>query len=172
MFFRYHILNSTYVSAFQQNHFTALGLKHFLLSSIYLHFSHHLHQSIDHHHIMSCFPEPTWWQWCCRWNTRSWQIQLDRLDHTAFYWVYFLMILLVIVFIYYIIYVKLLFYIHVCNSYLILSTHCLLKSVNMILMTDIFKKDLLILKNIYSIFSDEVHFIWINQDLSALLKKI
>ena len=65
--------------------------------------------------------------------------------------------LLVIMFICYTIYVKLLFYVHICNSYLMSSVHCLLKAVNTILMIDISEKDLSILKNVYDIFSDEVH---------------
>ena len=39
-------------------------------------------------------------------------------------------------------------------------------------MINIFEKKFLILKNVYDIFFDEVHFVWINQDFSTLLKKI
>ena len=77
-----------------------------------------------------------------------------------------------IVFICYTIYVKLLFYVHVRNFYLASFAHRFFKSVNTVLMIDIFEKDLLILKNMYDIFSDKVHFVWINRDLSTLLKKI
>lgn len=69
------------------------------------------------------------------------------------------MILLVIVFICYIIYVKLLFYVYVHNSYLISLAHRLLEVVNTILIINILEKDLLILKNVYDIFLDEVHFV-------------
>jgi hypothetical protein len=50
------------------------------------------------------------------------------------------MALIVIVFVCHIIHVKLVFYIHVCNSYLTLSEHCLSEAVNTILVTDILKK--------------------------------
>jgi len=95
-----------------------------------------------------------------------------ELDHTAFYWAHLMMILIVIVFIYYIIYVKLLFYVHVRNSYLASPAHRLLKISNTILMIDILEKDLSILENVYDIFLDEIHFVWINRDLSTLSKKI
>ena len=95
-----------------------------------------------------------------------------EIDHTAFYWAHLTIALLVIVFICYTVYVELLFYVHVRNSYLASSAHRLLKSVNTILMIDILEKDLSILKNVYDIFLDEVHYVWINRDLSTLLKKI
>lgn len=82
------------------------------------------------------------------------------------------MALLVIMFICYIIYVKLLFYIHVCNSYLVSPAHCLLEVINMILVTSVPEKNLPVLEDVYSIFLSEVHSVWINWDLSALLKKI
>lgn len=69
------------------------------------------------------------------------------------------MILIVIVFIYYIIYVKLLFYVHVRNSYLASSAHRLLKISNTILMINIPEKDLSILENVYNIFLNEIHFV-------------
>ncbi len=64
-----------------------------------------------------------------------------------------------IVFICYIIYVKLLFYVHVRNSYLALFAHRLLKIVNTILVINIFEKDLSILKNVYNIFFDKIYFV-------------
>lgn len=82
-----------------------------------------------------------------------------ELNHSAFYWAHLLMILLVIVFICYIIYVKLLFYVHVRNSYLASFAHRLLEVVNTILMINISKKDLSILENVYDIFLDEVYFV-------------
>lgn len=77
-----------------------------------------------------------------------------------------------IVFIFYIIYVKLFFYVHVCNFYLTSFTYCFLKFINMILMINILKKNLTILKNVYDIFLDEIHFFWINRDFLTLIKKI
>ncbi len=64
-----------------------------------------------------------------------------------------------IVFICYTIYVKLLFYVHVRNSYLVLLAHRLLETINTILMTNIPKEDLLVLENMYDIFLDKVHFV-------------
>ncbi len=88
-------------------------------------------------------------------DAADWTQDLDRyswmnveLNHTAFYWAHLMMILIVIMFICYIIYVKLLFYVHVRNSYLASSAHRLLKIVNTILMINIFKKDLSILENV------------------------
>jgi len=95
-----------------------------------------------------------------------------ELDHIAFCWAHLMMILLVIVFICYTIYVKLLFYVHVRHAYLASSEHRLLKIINIILVIDISEKDLSILKNLYSIFPDEVRSVWINRDLSALSKKM
>lgn len=83
-----------------------------------------------------------------------------------------MMILLVIVFIYYIIYVKLLFYVHVRHAYLTSFEHRRLKIINIILVIDISKKDLSRLKILYSIFFNEVRFVWINRDLSTLSKKM
>lgn len=95
-----------------------------------------------------------------------------RLNQTGFYWAHLVMALIVIVFVCHIIHVKLVFYIHVCNSYLTLSEHCLSEAVNTILVTDILKKDLSVLRNLYSIFLNEVCSVWINWDLSALSKKM
>ena len=67
---------------------------------------------------------------------------------------------------------KLLFYVYVRNSYLTLFAHRLSKIVNTILIINIPKKDLSILKNIYDIFLDKIYFVWINRDLLTLLKKI
>ena len=82
------------------------------------------------------------------------------------------MALLVIVFICYTIYVELLFYVHVRHAYLASSEHRLLKTTNIILVTDIPEKDLPILKDLYSIFPGGVRSVWINRDLSALSKKM
>ena len=57
-----------------------------------------------------------------------------------------------IVFICHTIYVELVFYVHVCKSYLKSSEHYLLQFTNTILVTDISKKDVLILEDLYSIF--------------------
>jgi len=65
----------------------------------------------------------------------------------------------VIVFICYIIYVKLLFYVHVRNLYLVSFAHRLLETINTILVINILEKDLLVLKNMYDIFLDKVHFV-------------
>ncbi len=67
------------------------------------------------------------------------------------------MALLVIVFICYTIYVKLLFYVHVRNSYLTSPAHRLSKAANTILVTNIPKKDLPILEDVYDIFLDGVY---------------
>lgn len=93
-------------------------------------------------------------------------------DHTAFYWAHLVMALLVVVFICYTIYVELLFYAHVRNFYLASPAHRLLEAANTILVTDIPKKDLPLLEDVYSIFPGGVHSVWINRDLSALSKKI
>ncbi len=81
------------------------------------------------------------------------------LDHSAFYWAHLLMALLVIVFICYTIYVELLFYVHVRNSYLASPAHRLLEAANTILVTDIPKKDLSILEDVYGIFLGGVYFV-------------
>ena len=85
-----------------------------------------------------------------------------RFSHIRFYWAYLTMTLMKIIFICCFIYVKLIFYMHIYKLFLWSSDHCLLESVNTILITDIIKKDLLILENLYSIFLDRVYFIWIN----------
>ena len=61
-----------------------------------------------------------------------------------------------IVFIYYIIYIKLLFYVYVRYIYFASFKHRFLKIINIILVIDIFKKNLSILKNLCSIFFDEI----------------
>lgn len=76
--FRYHSLDPMHVPASRQDHLTALGLRRFLLPSMYSHSPHHLYQPIGRHHTVPCSPQPTWWQWCCRWNPRSGQVQLGE----------------------------------------------------------------------------------------------
>jgi len=60
------------------------------------------------------------------------------------------------VFIYYTIYIELLFYIHVRYIYLTSPKYRRLKVINIILVTDIPKKDLPILKILYNIFPNRV----------------
>jgi len=74
--------------------------------------------------------------------------------------------------VYYVIYKKLLFYIEIRNCFFVLSERQYLEFATTILITDIPKKNLYILKNIYSIFSEEVCSIKINRDLFSLSKKI
>ena len=95
-----------------------------------------------------------------------------EFNHTRFYWAHLMMALAEIIFICCTIYVELVFYVRVCKSYLKSSEHHLLQFTNTILVTDISEKDLLILEDLYSIFPGEVHSIWVNQDLSLLLKKM
>ncbi len=94
------------------------------------------------------------------------------LNQTGFYWAHLVMALVVIVFVCHTIHVELVFYIHVRNSYLTSPEHCLSEAVNTILVTDILKKDLSILRDLYSIFPGRVRSVWINWDLSALSKKM
>ena len=93
-------------------------------------------------------------------------------NHTRFYWAHLAMALAEIVFICRTIYVELVFYVHVCKSYLKSPGHCLLQSANTILMTDISEKDLPVLEDLYSIFPGGVRSIWVNRDLSLLSKKM
>jgi len=78
------------------------------------------------------------------------------LNQTGFYWAHLVMALVVIVFVCHTIHVELVFYIHVRNSYLTSPEHCLSEAVNTILVTDILKKDLSILRDLYSIFPGRV----------------
>jgi len=74
--------------------------------------------------------------------------------------------------VYYIVYKKLLFYVKIRNCFLVLSEHKRLESATTILITDIPDKNLHILRELYSIFSEKVRSIKINRDISALSKKI
>lgn len=85
-----------------------------------------------------------------------------RLNQTGFYWAHLVMALVVIVFVCHTIHVKLVFYIHVRNSYLTSPEHRLSEAANTILVTDIPEKDLPVLRDLYSIFPGEVHSVWIN----------
>ena len=95
-----------------------------------------------------------------------------RHDRTSFYWAHLVMALVSIFWTCCIIYVELVFYIEVRNIYLTSPDHRRLISANTILITDIPRKYLLKLDDVYSIFPAGVRKVWINRDLSALSKQI
>ena len=82
------------------------------------------------------------------------------------------MTLIVIAFVCYIIYDELLFYIKIRNYYLTSPRHRLLESASIILVMNIFENKLSALKDLYSMFPEEVHCVWINRDFSVLLRKM
>ena len=93
-------------------------------------------------------------------------------NRTQLYWTHLIMALIVIIFICHTIFEELSFYVKVHNAFLTYPAHRLLESTNTILITDIPKKETLILKEVCGMFPGGVRSMWTNRDLSTLLKKI
>jgi len=93
-------------------------------------------------------------------------------NHASFYWAHVSVAFFVIWYVCYVVYKELLFYVEVRDCFLASPERQCLESATTILVMDIPKEDLHILKDIYSIFPGGVCSIKINRDLSSLSKKI